>query len=258
MSRLALTSLCLAVFSLTGCATVLVQRDKAAQVKSVAIIGFTGVTQLEDKNAPKSGIGNMINASRNVAELSSGELEARRVAQAATAYQLLEKQLEATTGWKVADRAQVAADDGIKGMLHDNPNTDSVRVTGLQRLPDVLRAEVAEQLLPSQRAELCKRLGVDAVAIAKVRYVIGDKGGFALGGIGKTTIYPKAIVDFQVLDGGAQPIWRDRNAEGAPTKEGLENVMGAKSDENETQVLVAAADSAFGKLVERYKAQPNP
>jgi hypothetical protein len=254
MSRLAFTSLCLAVVSFTGCATVQVQRDKAAQVKSVAIIGFTGVTQLEDKNAPKNGVGAMINASKNMAELSSGELEARRIAQASNAYQLLEKQLEASTGWKVADRTQVAADEGVKGMLRDNPNTDSMRVVGVQRLPDVLRAEVAEQMLPSQRAELCKRLGVDAVAIAKVRYVIGDKGGFAIGGMGKTTIYPKAIVDFTLLDGSQQPIWRDRYAEGAPTKEGLENVMGAKIDENETQVLTAAADSAFGKLVERYKA----
>jgi hypothetical protein len=254
MYRIAFTSLCLAVVSLTGCATVQVQREKTAAVKSVAIIGFTGVTQLEDKNAPKKGVGNMINAVNNATDTFSGDLDKRRMAEAESAYRLLEGQLQNQVGWKVADRAQLSADAQYQTALGDNPNTDSIRVTGLQRLPDVLRAEVAEQLDAKAKAELCQRLGVDAVAIAKVRYVIGDKSGVTVGGMGKTTIYPKAIVDFQVYSVDPKPIWSDRHAEGQPTTEGLENVMGAKNNDNEPQVLTAAADSAFGKLVERYKA----
>jgi hypothetical protein len=129
-------------------------------------------------------------------------------------------------------------------------------VTGTQRLPDVLRADVAEQMDAKTRAELCQHLGVDALVIAKLRYVIGDKSGVVIGGFGATTIYPKAIVNFVVLTADAEPIWRDRYAEGNPTTEGLDNTMGVKSLDTEQQVLTAAADSAFGKLVERYTKAP--
>ncbi|MBL8951058.1 MAG: hypothetical protein JNK82_09795 [Myxococcaceae bacterium] len=259
MSRLILPLA--AVLSVTGCASIQIQREKAAAVKTVAIVGFTGVTDLEEKDASgkkksSGGIGGMVNAINDTSDLMSGELDKRRIAQAESAYTALEKQLQTSVGWKVADRKQLAGVETYSGLLRDNPNTDTLRATGLQRLPDVLRAEVAEQMDAKAVAELCQRLGVDAVAIARVRYVIGDKGGFSIGGIGNQTIYPKAVVDFQLLDGSEQPIWRDRRAEGKPTQVGLESVMGAKNNETETQVLVSAAESGFDALVERYKKQP--
>lgn len=261
MSRLITASLCIALSSLTGCASVQIQRDKAAAVKSVAIIGFTGVTDLEEKDSsgkPKKsgGIGGMISTITDTKELFSGELDKRRMEQAESAYGLLEKQLQQQVGWKVADRKSLATDGTYSGLLKENPNTDTMRATGLQRLPDVLRAEVADQMDAKARAELCQRLGVDAVAIARVRYVIGDTGGFSIGGIGNKTIFPKAVVEFQLLDGSDKPIWRDRRAEGKPTQVGLESVMGAKNNEDETKVLVAAAESGFDALVQRYKQQP--
>ena len=260
MSRLILAATCLSL--LAGCSTVQIRRDKAAAVKSIAIIGFTGVTDLTEKDSsgkPKKtggGIGGMISGITDAKEMFSGELDKRRMEQAESAYALLEKQLATSVGWKVADRQQLAGDGPYKAVLAENPNTDTMRATGLQRLPNVLRAEVAETLDAKQRADLCQRLGVDAVAIAKVRYVIGDKGGFSIGGIGTSTIYPKAVVELSVLDGTDLPIWRDRHAEGKPTKEGLENIMGAKNTEEESKVLVAAAESGFDALVQRYKQQP--
>src|SRR4029077_8316346 len=122
MYRIAFTSLCLAVVSLTGCASVQVQRDKAAAVQSVAIIGFTGVTQLEDKNAPKTGVGNIVNAVNDSKDLFGGDLDKRRIAEAESAYSLLEKQLETSVGWKVKDRATLAADPAYKSALAENPN----------------------------------------------------------------------------------------------------------------------------------------
>ena len=257
MSRLAVLSLC---FVVSGCATVTVARDKAAQVKTVAIIGFTGVTDLEEKDSKGrptgGGVGAMISGITDAKELLSGELDKRRIEQAESTYALLEKQLQTTVGWKVTDRKSVAQDAAVSGLLKDHPNTDGLGNTGVQRLPDVLRAEVADQMDAKARAELCQRLGVDAVAIAKVRYVVGDTGGFSIGGMGTHTIYPKAVVEFKVLDGTELPVWRDRHAEGKPTKDGLENVMGAKNTDAETKVLVAAAESGFDALVERYKQQP--
>jgi hypothetical protein len=262
MSRVSTLTAVLAVFSLTtGCATVTVARDKAAAVKTVAIIGFTGVTDLTEKDSSGrkttgGSIAGTIGAVQGSKDLFSGDLDRRRIDQAEQAYQLLEQELEKTTGWKVADRKAVAADSDYGNALKENPNTDSVVLVGVQRLPDVLRAEVADTMDAKQRAELCHRLGVDAVAIAKVRYVIGDRGGLSIGGFGNKIIYPKAIVDLKVLDGTELPVWRDRYAEGKPTKDGLEDVMGTKNLEQESNILVAAAKSGFETLGERYKQQP--
>jgi len=237
----------------SGCATMSVQREKAQAIKTVAIVGFTGITDLEDKNGPKSGVGDIMNAVNASKDVFGGDLDRRRLEQGENVYATLSSAVESTTGWKVADKKLLASDPVYTGMLRENPNLDSIAVKGLQRVPEVLRYEVASRMDARTRAELCQRLGVDAIAVARVRYVIGDKSGFALGGIGKTTIYPKAIVEWELLDGSDKPVWSDRWAEGEPTKDGFDNVMGAKSFENETQVLGAAAKSAFGKLVARYQ-----
>jgi hypothetical protein len=242
-----------ALLALTGCATVQVQHERAQAIKTVALVGFTGVTELQDKNAPHNAVGDIMNAVHDTKDVFGGGLDQRRMAQAETVYQSLAQHVKAATGWQFTDRKLLANDPAYQALLKDNPNTDSLTVTGLQRLPDVLRAEPAERMDAAQRKELLEKLGVDAIAVAKVRYVIGDKSGFSIGGMGHTTIYPKAIVEFTVLDGGDKPVWRDRWCEGSPTKVGLENIMGAKQNENETQVLTAAADSAFGKLAERYQ-----
>ncbi|MBK7862860.1 MAG: hypothetical protein IPJ65_30480 [Archangiaceae bacterium] len=260
MSRIARLSAVLAVFSLTGCATVSVSRDKAAAVKTVAIIGFSGVTDLTERDSggktKGGGIAGMVKAVEGASDTFSGDLDRRRMEQAEQAYTLLEQELQKTTGWKVAQRATVAADPDYGNALKENPNTDSVRLVGMQRLPDVLRPEVAETLSAKQRADLCQRLGVDAVAIAKVRYVIGDKGGVSIGGFGNKVIYPKAIVELKVLDGSEVPVWSDRWAEGKPTKEGIDEVMGSKDNTKESGILIDAAKSGFDTLGERYKQQP--
>ncbi len=239
--------------ALSGCATVQVQHERAKEIKTVALVGFTGVTELKDKNAPKSGVGDIMNAVNDSKDVFGGELDKRRMAQAEAAYQSLTQHVTTATGWQFSDRKLLASDANYAALLKDNPNTDSITVMGLQRLPEVLRAEPAERMDPAAQKELMQKLGVDAIAVAKVRYVIGDKSGFTIGGMGKTTIYPKAIVEFTVLDGSDKPVWRDRWCEGSPTKVGLENVMGAKNNENETQVLTAAYESAFDKLTERYQ-----
>ncbi len=98
-------------------------------------------------------------------------------------------------------------------------------------------------------------LGVDAVAIVHLTFVVGDTSGFALGGIGKVTKYPKAIV--RMLVQGArepEPLWRDRGAEGAPAKTGMAVTMGAEINEHENQALGEALDGGIDALMARYRA----
>jgi hypothetical protein len=105
-----------------------------------------------------------------------------------------------------------------------------------------------------KRVELIRALGVDAIAIAKVKYVVGSKGGVSIGGIGKITKYPKAIVELSVYDAKSEaPIWREPWAEGKTMVEGFSNTLGVKSKENEAEILTSAADSALDTLVTRYQ-----
>ena len=243
-----------------GCATLRVNQEKVHAIKTVAIVGFVGVPDLKEGAESSNRGGNLFNAISDMKDTFSGDLDKRRVAQAETVYAALAKHLEADMGWKVLETSALGADPTYLGYLKENPNVDTLRATGLQRLPQVLRAEPALQALdPASRSALMQRLGVDALVIAKVHYVVGRTSGFAMGGIGKTTVYPKARLEFSVLDGSEKPVWQDRFAEGSPTEEGLDNVMGAKLNENESQVLVSAAESGFVTLVDRcHKAPSTP
>lgn len=247
----------LAVVTSLGCASVKVHPERIDKVKTVALVGFSGQLSLHDPNEKKDskGIGATINAIKNIGEMGSGELQKRRTEQAEKAYSLLAKKLSEQMGWRVLDAQALAQSPVYATQLREHSN-EGLTTLGLQYLPNVLRAEVAERLSPSQRDELIKSLGVDAVAVVAVKYVVGDKSGFSLGGVGKQTTYPKAVVGFAVWDQNAQEAaWSDRWAEGKPTTEGLAATMGVELDENETSVLLAAADSGYGRLLVRYQEQ---
>ncbi|MHB8872952.1 MAG: hypothetical protein ACYC8T_04630 [Myxococcaceae bacterium] len=252
-TRGTLVCLLAAVALTTGCATLKVQREKVESTKTVALVAFTGEVSLTDPNEKKSsgGIRGSINAIKNVASLASGELEQRRGEQGEKAYAMLSKKLGEGMGWTVLDHGQVAANPRYAELLKQSPN-EGVMVAGLQTLKDVLREESVRGLTAAERAELVKGLGVDAVAVARVKYVVGDKSGFSMGGMGKITKYPKAIVQFALFDAsGAEPIWNDIWAEGKPTTEGLDDVMGVSVQEKETQVLLSAAESGYDQLISR-------
>ena len=243
------------LFLLSSCASVQLNKDALASVKSVAIVGFTGTTDLVDRSQakPKSGFGDVINSVKNAQDVFSGELDKRGLAQGETTYAALKRKLEASMGWKVADRATVAADPTYAKLLKENPNTDSMMVMGLHRVPDVLRASVARNLDAQERSNMCQRLGVDALVFSDFNYVIGDKTGFAMGGIGSITIHPKAVISLAVLDGTEKPLWQDAWAEGQPTKEGFSNTMGVENRvEVESGVLNTATESALTHLMVRF------
>ncbi len=254
--RQAVTIFTCVLVMLTGCASVTIHKDRLDRVKSVAIVGFSGEVALRDPKEKDSGIAGTINAIKATTEVANGEYTRRRAEQAEQIYGLLAKKLEEGLGWTVLPKDRLPACSEYAALVEQHPQGGLGKGYGEQLVPGVLREEAARNLDEATRARLAKALGVDAIAVAHVKYVVGDKSGFSVGGMGKVTKYPKAIVTFTVYDATSpDPAWKDAWAEGKPSKEGLENVMGVNVDEKETPVLIAAADSGFGTLLDRYKAQ---
>lgn len=239
------------VVATSGCATMQVQKDKVSATKTIAIIGYSGHLQLDD-GKQKGGIAGAIGAAKGMADLTSGKLDARRVEQAELGYAELSKRLTSTFNVNVADRAALANSQTFSGLLQKAPSR-GMAVLGSQHLPDVLRAEVASNAKPEVRKAVASELGVDALATINVRYEIGSKGGFAVAGLGKTTVYPRAVVDFTVYDADGKPIWHDAFARGETAKEGLATTMGADIVANETEVLNASLQSGLDALLARYQ-----
>ncbi len=247
--------LCLALATTAiGCAGVTLNKEHFDKVKKVAIVGFTGEIDLSspnDKNT-KTGFGAIVNVSKGISEMANGEFKERRIAQGEKVYAMLSEKLGSTLGWAMIGKDALAANADYKKLLDANESGGLGSGYGLQYVPTVLREETARSLDDAARASLLKSLGADAIAVVRVKYVVGETGGFAMGGMGHTTKYPKAIVQLSLLDGTpADPTWKEPWAEGKPSKEGIENTMGVESDANETAALVAAADSAIGVLLGR-------
>jgi hypothetical protein len=243
--------LALAATALSGCATITANKDKVAAAKRVAIIGYGGQLNLED-NQQKSGIAATVGAIKGANDLFSGKLDERRREQATISYGVLGQKLGAALGWEVLPPETVAASPEYGQLLR---NAGSMyKGMGYQYVDVILPPAQANRLNAQNRQVLAASLGVDAMAIVDVQYYVGDRGGFAIGGIGSTTVFPQAIINFTVVDNAGEVIWRDMRAVGAVTKEGLRTTMGAEIVANETEVLNEAASTAFDALIARYQA----
>jgi hypothetical protein len=244
---------CIAVVvSSSSCVSVLqVKKDKLSAVKKVAIVGYTGVVALES-DKPKTGLAATIGAIKGSADLMSGKLDARRVEQAQAGYAELSKRLATGLGVAVADSTELGRSQTVSGMLAKSPNS-GLMVAGLQRLPNVLRPELVKSAKPGVRQAIAADLGVDAIAAVNIRYEVGSTGGFAVAGMGKTTTYPRAVIDFTVYDATGAEVWHDQYARGETAKEGLATTMGAEIVANESQVLGEALSSGYDALMTRYE-----
>jgi hypothetical protein len=242
---------CVAAVLASGCATMQVQKDKISAAKSLAIVGYSGVLALED-GKQKGGLAGTIGAIKGSADLMSGKLSARRTEQAEVGYVEVSKRLATTLGVAVKEHTALSASQTYAQLMQKSPST-GLRVVGLQVLPDVLQPEVLTTAKPDLRANLATDLGVDALAAVKIRYEVGNTGGFAVAGMGKTTTYPRAVIDFTVYDSTGHEVWHDFFARGLPTKEGLATTMGAEIVANENQVLAEALGTGLDALIEHYQ-----
>lgn len=244
--------MCVAALLASGCATLQVQKDKVSSAKKVAIVGYAGTLALDD-GKQKGGIAGTIGAIKGNTDLLSGKLSARRIEQAEAGYDELAKRLSETFGVTVNDRTSLSSSQTLTGLMQKAPNR-GLMVVGLQHLPEVPRPEVVASARPEVRQAIATDLGVDAIATVKIRYEIGSTSGFAVAGLGKTTTYPRAVLEFTVYDSTGKEVWHDFLARGAATKEGLANTMGADIVANESEVLKAALSSGYDAVFSNYQA----
>ena len=224
-------------------------RQSVQQEKTLAIVGFSGLIQVDQGSTHSEG--DLINGVKAVGDVATGTAEQKRNAEALRVYQDLSDRLAKNLGWTVLPHDALVKTAAYQQLLTANPNQGK-SWDALQRLNDVLRAEVVQGLDANQRGELAKALGVDAIAVAKVIYVTGSReGGFTV----KT--HPQAFIQFTVYDTKTnQEIWSDMHAVGQPTQESLDqNWAGVNDTSNQSEVYEKAADSALDALITRYQKQ---
>lgn len=249
MTRLLVfSSLCVVI---SGCAGITVKKDQVTAAHRVAIVGYQGVLQLEDKNesSRKNSITGAIGAAKGMADMTSGKMGARRGEQAESGYAELAKRLNSTFGWEVVGREAFAP---VAPYQERVAKSSSFMRTGSQAVQGVLTQYEVNALKKAQLADLAQQMGVDALATVELKYTVGKRGGVSVGGFGSTTKFPVATAHFKVTDKAGEVIWEDWVARGEVASQGLRNTMGADLVENETEVLNEAANSAFDAIISRY------
>jgi hypothetical protein len=239
--------------SFAGCSTVQFKKDQLAATTRLAVIGFSGSVEIPDEGGAKNKVGSLLNAVKTSKDVLSGSSETRRVEQGERVYDTLVRRLQEGTGWTVVPRETLKNDEEYQNVLKRAAGRPGVHDGGFQRPKEVMRDDFVKELEPAGRKELMQRLGVDAVAVARVRYVKGGTSGVSIGGFGKTSVYPKAIASLTVYDASGSAIWEEQWAEGKPSSLGLSNTMGVESTTNETAAFSEAASSAFDVMLDRYK-----
>jgi len=236
--------------ALVGCAGVQVRSAPLASVHKAAIVAFGFSVDLStesDKNS-SSSIGDIVNASKAIAE---GSDPATREVVPRSAYEAFSKKVGESLSWTMLSAQEVAANPEVQQIVTSiKVFGDSPAITG------VMHPYQADRLTPAQRKDLLAKLGVDALLVADVKIKCGGTSGFALGGIGKVTKYPQASIVLSVY--GVQddePIWRDRMATGDKAATGISTAMGVQVDDSRNAAFAEATGLALDKLMARYREQ---
>lgn len=253
MRRLLL--LAVGLSALSGCATLTVNKAQTTAVKRAALIGYGGQLQLEDPNQ-KKGIAATVGAIKDANDMFSGKLDTRRREQAKFGYDELVKRTNAALGWEFVPPESITQVPLYAQGL--NMAGSMWKGGGYQYVDGILPPAHAGRMTPSGIQQIAQALSADALGVFEITYVIGDRGGFAIGGIGSTTVYPQGIVRFTVFNKDGQEIWRDSRAVGAVAKGALRTTMGADIVENESEVINEATGLAIDALLQRYQQYQEP
>jgi len=243
----------------TGCSTLSVQRAALDGVKTVAVVGYTANVRLRDPNdGSGGGVMGMVNNANAVADMSSGEAQQKRLAQATETYDLLRAKVSEGSGWTVLSRDEVLASPAYRQAFTEHRSAFagmSQSMGDYRVVPEMLMHHTALELTQAERNALMDELRVDALVMVAVNFVPGKQTGFSMGIFGKTGVLPKAVVDLTMYDRTSpEPIWRDNAAEGQPASVGVETTMGYFNDDQLLNGMTEAAQSAYDVLMQRYRS----
>jgi hypothetical protein len=243
----------------SSCAALSVQRQPVERAKSAAVVSYLEHMQFSAENDAAPLLGQQIQGAMSAEKLVSGDgtREANEIA--AQTYDKLRAAVEQKVGWQMLPAEQVRANGAYaalyKGWLAEKSSLEKAAMElGGNEVPGILWVRPTDELTFAQREALIASLGVDALVFTSVTYKVGKTRGFSIGGVGTKTSHPQAVVRVAAFGAGQeQPIWVDEYAAGEATDRGVTNVLGVTDRSLMKELLLEAADSACGRLMERYQ-----
>ncbi len=259
MSRVLLVLAGVATLLSTGCTTLTVRKDKCEGVKSAAIVAYSAFYQLDpDANKQgKSSVLDVINDVSDMVETVEGKTGAERVEQATLAFTSISGALDQELKWKMMPHLTMLQHKDYMAWAAERESSlanASQSMGGMALVPGLAPAWSGWRLDPGERDRLASALGVDAIIVVELHYGIGDTSGFALGGIGKVTYHPNAVVRMSVFaKGEKEPIWEEKRAVGKPASDGFDKTMGIERKDRLHAALKDATHEAIKALLKRYR-----
>ncbi|MCB0406430.1 MAG: hypothetical protein KDD51_16730 [Bdellovibrionales bacterium] len=248
MKKLTSILLVALAFVFNACATLQVDKPAVSAVKKIAIVGFS----VEQKEPEGWKFGSSQN---DLPNWGAGLVQA--APHASSIYANVGKTLAKKFRWQVlgADGLRKNAsysklfDEKMKGWQSRPPTASGYKAYGADGVMDPWPIE---RLSPEERKALAKSLGVQALAVARVKVEL-EKGGGLERLVGAGELKPKATMQFTLYakDGG-DPIWQDLQAVGPAVEKGTQHVLGITSFESLLSQSVEAVNKSLSKLLARY------
>lgn len=227
-------------------------RPDVDQVKKVALIGFRGDVTLQDQRSQPGGIAGTVGAAKTLSDMKSGRVNERREAQAKQLHDALTQRLTTELGWELVP---VVTSDTLRERVRQKMT--GLAVFGVQHVKELLLDPDARFLSAADRQKILSELGADALLTVNIRYVAGDRQGFAIGGLGSFKLFPRATVTVQMWNAAQEkPVWEDSFAMGPTSQLSITENAGILEEVGETEALVDAASLGFTELIGRYRAAP--
>lgn len=243
----------LLAIALCSCSTMTLSKPDVEQVKRVAVIGFS--VEQQQPNTGERVLTKLFGPKDDGISSLKPAKPARESAHAGQMLEDLEDVLRKQMHWQVVDSRTLSKNATYRGRW-------TARTQGLQPrplvpgdnwdifvAPGVVESFLLENLTLAERQDLMKKLGVDAVVVAKVRVDLVNRG-ISLGG----ELAPKSKLHFRLFTSKQEdPIWNDLNADGPESKAGVEHSLGFADPKALNPLALESVRGANRVLISRYQ-----
>ncbi|MBY0469782.1 hypothetical protein K2X30_01350 [bacterium] len=239
-----------------SCSTIKVERDRVEEIRRVAVVGF------DVKQEVPPGLEGLFGSSPKP-DTPFAQTKVLGFAEerdhSSRMYSELEKQLQKELKWQIKDRRAVADQAIYKKLFEKNTQglqnrpivNENIQIYGTT---GILDAWPIQRMSSSERQQLCKDLGVDAIVVADINVAVRNGGGLKKL-IGAGDFKPQATLVFSVYTADRnEPVWQDSAARGEE-EEGTGHMLGITNQKALDQKTVLAAQSAYQKLFARFKEE---
>lgn len=237
-----------------GCVSTTVDAGRVEAVDRLAIVGFE-VSYVVESGGRRTGTGGFATAANiatDVAKGVSGAKDKERRDAGNWAYDRLVEMLGEVAEARVLSRQDLYRNRWYRSQYKakgEPPGFDVATAQG------VIGYRLLEEWTTDERDAYIERLGVDAVAAARVKWVTGTKRpkGWWMLVPWVEEVRPAAIVTLAVYERGrAEPVWEEVGAMGCPSDEGLGDIGGVEVWRDMRPILDQATEYGYETLLSRY------